>query len=758
MTRVNPLSHPGWLVRLAAGLLCLAVAMPAGMAWAQQSGPSVVITGVDSRSFPTITANLTVTGSNGLPLVGLTTDNFTIQEDGNAVPAGTVVLSSDISQQLNLVLAFDISVDPAGMAQMQAAATDFVASLGPADQVAILSFYDKVDLVQSFTSDKGLLTTDIKNLTPGGNATVFNQATDEAVNMLAALPAGRKALIIMTNSGDTTTNPPPPQPTITKAQAAQVRIYPFGFTANVNPKLMTNWAKFTGGQAYLLPSADEIRPNLLTLGVLLRQSYRLSFKSGLKADNKTHALTVALNYQGQTGQAQATFTALPGQITVTGPGITNGQTVRGMVFLIAEVTSPAPISSVAFLLDGTQLANLTSPPYRFDWDTTTALPGIHTLMIKATDQVGNVGQSQVSVNVVLPPPAVVTAAPAATPTPAPLGGGQVQAFAARATGVLGRVAAGLALLVALIVALLLWLRSLAAQRQVQVKTCAVEVSNQGNVRSRYEIRAEDPSGMLKFEFMLDDTDLAQRAGEPVDARAGVAQAAPREKPGAAAVTQVKGVMAKATALETKAVDTVNRGSTITTWIVNISYILPGSLGDSLRGATSGLFATQYQVGHAVDAPGRFQRTVTGAAPPRELRTGDPNSPLNLSSVQGPSSKSTTSGNGAATAQATAAARAKPVARSGWSLTPPVDAGAALTIQMKVRPNRRPKSRHYDFQVLSRSVDGSEDTPVIDHGSVALRGASMRRVVLSWLLLGIALVLLVLLAAYVLATFNIIHLG
>src|SRR2546422_114029 len=188
MIRLNTSPLARWSVRVIAGLLCLVVGLPlAATALAQVAGPTVAITGVDSKNFPTVSANLTVTGSNGLPLVGLTPANFTVSEDGKAVAPGSLVLDSDISQQLNLVLAVDISVSGAGLAQIQSASDDFINTLGPNDQVAVLSFYDQVAVVQNFTSDKATLKTAIDQLTAGGNGTVFNEAADKAVNMLAAL-------------------------------------------------------------------------------------------------------------------------------------------------------------------------------------------------------------------------------------------------------------------------------------------------------------------------------------------------------------------------------------------------------------------------------------------------------------------------------------------------------------------------------------------------------------------------------------------
>jgi hypothetical protein len=161
------------------------------------------------------------------------------------------------------------------------------------------------------------------------------------------------------------------------------------FGPNVNQELMTNWARFSGGQSYDLNSSAEIRPNLLTLGVLMRQSYALTFKSELVADDAAHPLAITLDYQGTTATAQSTFTGVPGEVVVEGPGISNGQTVRGMVFLVADVQAPAAVKTVSFLLDNQPLAELTKPPYRFDWDSTSADPGTHTLTVRAADVAGN---------------------------------------------------------------------------------------------------------------------------------------------------------------------------------------------------------------------------------------------------------------------------------------------------------------------------------------------------------------------------------
>ena len=189
---------------------------------------------------------------------------------------------------------------------------------------------------------------------------------------------------------------------------------------------------------------------------------------------------VILNYQGQTAEGQGSFTAVPGLVTVVGPGITDGQTVRGRVFLIAEVNSPAAVTSVTFLLDGQQLATLSAPPYRYDWDSDHRGAGRPYLDSAATDEAGNEGRGggerergfaaggRWSRRRRTPPEA--TAAAEAAAQPSRLQVIQAQSLAHLGQGGGRRGAAGGAL-----VTFLLTMRNRRAQRQVQAKICQVEI-------------------------------------------------------------------------------------------------------------------------------------------------------------------------------------------------------------------------------------------------------------------------------------------
>ncbi len=745
--------------RLVVGLVALALALSWPLAArAQEAGPSVVITGVDSGGFPTVTAYLTVSGANGLPLVGLTADNFSVKEDGQAVSARTITLASDTSQQLSLVLAVDVSVNEVDLVNVQAAAIDFVNSLGPNDQVAIVTYFDEVTTAVPFTSDKTQLVTALQSLAAGGNGTAFNAALQQSVALLAGLPDGRKAVLTFTNSGDTT-DTVPPEPVLEAAQAAQARIYPMSFGPNVNQDLMDNWARFSGGQAYALNNSSEIRPNLLTLGVLMRQSYALTFRSELVADDSAHPLAVTLNYQGATATAQSTFTGVPGEVVVEGPGISNGQTVRGMVFLVADVQAPAEIETVSFLLDDQPLAELTQPPYRFDWDSTLSDPGTHTLTVRATDVAGNVGENKVTVNVVLPPPVVITATPVPT-VATPTGPSPVTVFAQTAARVLGQILAGAAILLALIVAFVLWVRTLRAQRQVQIKTCQVELNNSGNSRSRYELRAEDPSNTLKFQFALHEASLATRHDAGATGRASAPAMRPGGAPATAAQAEEQKKLTAKGAID-KGVATGQRGlsimENITAWLVNVSYLMPGSGGRKLRGNVSQVRSAQYDAYEGLEMPGRVERVVKAAAPPAV--TGSSSTALGgyAAAPSGVATAGLAPGGAAATAYTgapTTLAQAGS-ARPGWSVTPYIDPGQSLVVQLLVSPMRAPRTQHYAFRVLSRTAEDEAAAPVIEHGTVALKGVGLGRRLLSTVLFLLSVALLALLAWYLLLNFGLL---
>jgi hypothetical protein len=82
--------------------------------------------------------------------------------------------------------------------------------------------------------------------------------------------------------------------------------------------------------------------------------------------------------------------ATPPTVSITAPA--GGATVSGTVTVSASASDNVGVTSVQFLLDGASAGSpVTSSPYSFSWDTTTAINGAHTLVAQARDAAGNVG-------------------------------------------------------------------------------------------------------------------------------------------------------------------------------------------------------------------------------------------------------------------------------------------------------------------------------------------------------------------------------
>src|SRR6185503_9075311 len=67
-----------------------------------------------------------------------------------------------------------------------------------------------------------------------------------------------------------------------------------------------------------------------------------------------------------------------------------GATVSGTISVAATASdSGSGVSRVEFLLDGAVQATVTTSPYGWSWNTTSATPGTHQLAARATDGAGN---------------------------------------------------------------------------------------------------------------------------------------------------------------------------------------------------------------------------------------------------------------------------------------------------------------------------------------------------------------------------------
>lgn len=144
--------------------------------------------------------NVGVVDARGRPITSLNKENFTIYEDG--VKQNIARFEPTVAP-FSLVLILDMSGSTLGFRQtIQQSALRFIDALAPDDRVAVVEFYDKVNLRNDFTSDRRIIANSI-GAANGRGKTQLYKALDFALGKLANEGKRRKAIVVLTDGVDT---------------------------------------------------------------------------------------------------------------------------------------------------------------------------------------------------------------------------------------------------------------------------------------------------------------------------------------------------------------------------------------------------------------------------------------------------------------------------------------------------------------------------------------------------------------------------
>lgn len=447
-------------------------------------------------------------------------------------------------------------------------------------------------------------------------------------------------------------------------------------------------------------------------------------------------------------------------VSVIFPNLANGQTIGGKINLSVTVNAPQPIASVEYRLNEQSLAKITIAPFNYEWDTGATAPGTYTLSAIVVDKAGNTGLAQVEITVAKPVQVAISAAQdtihvgdavtlnaivsalvdvsrvellidgqsISTDTTPPFAftfdstayQAGLHTVIIRAEDVLGRqgeasldlqfnaadqtgwlraliVVAVIATVIAAIFAL--W-RTLKLARRSYLRTARVAVHNLGNMRSRYELRAEDAAGILKFQLLLNDVAL------PV-----VGAFAPIKE------VKAQSIPAPASGQALHVPDGIQQsGGALADLLMSIGGALPGSIGRALMSAGGNLRQAQYTATRAQDATNRLTLAKSKSTTPG---ASSPSTPA--PSIPAPSTL--------------------PV----WQ-TPYLEPDEALTLKLVIDPGRPRQTQRYPFQFSSRSIDhAGAEAQVIDT-MVNIEGMSLLRLYLPFFIVASVTLAIILIIA------------
>jgi Ca-activated chloride channel family protein len=145
--------------------------------------------------------NVGVVDERGRPVTNLDRTNFKIFEDGSKQEISRFEPST---APFSVVMILDMSGSTLPMRQvMKQSAFRFLDALSPDDRVAVVEFYDKINLRNDFTADRKTIVNSI-DVSNGRGKTQFYKAIDFSLDKLAREGNRRKAIIVLSDGVDTT--------------------------------------------------------------------------------------------------------------------------------------------------------------------------------------------------------------------------------------------------------------------------------------------------------------------------------------------------------------------------------------------------------------------------------------------------------------------------------------------------------------------------------------------------------------------------
>ena len=264
-------------------------------------GPNLVmlLNQVRLDQFPQVIAYSSVLDENREPVRDLAGEQFRVQQDGVDV-ADFQVANVDAAQDpLAMVVAIDISGSMKGepLEKAKAAASNFVGRFDAADQVALLKFDDRIELVHDFTTDKNAVIAAIGSLR-SRNDTALYDVIAQSVERLGTLQ-GRRAVIVLTDGRDTASKKHQVNSAIAAANGVNIPVFVIGLDSpQFTPDILAKIASQTGGDYLLAPAPDALDALYQKIRGQLQNQYRVDLTSLHGADQAMHTLRIGLDLGG----------------------------------------------------------------------------------------------------------------------------------------------------------------------------------------------------------------------------------------------------------------------------------------------------------------------------------------------------------------------------------------------------------------------------------------------------------------------------
>jgi len=263
-------------------------------------------------------AAVTVLGTDGRPVLGLTNTDFAVTDDGKPVSVRSVVRAEDASVGIAVVLAIDTSLSMQPVIEAaRTGAGGVLDGLAPDDRAAIISFADGVVIVRPLTDDAAALDDGLDSLVADG-PTALHDAVLEAVAIAGGAPLDRRVVILLTDGlddGSTASR----GDALAAAATSGVPIYALGFGAETDEELLRDLATASDGSVLLAPDAAAMLAAYEAFASVLRSQYIVEFEPAPAGTEAARQLEVTVTAAGVSAAAVRSYTSGRSTVALAAP-------------------------------------------------------------------------------------------------------------------------------------------------------------------------------------------------------------------------------------------------------------------------------------------------------------------------------------------------------------------------------------------------------------------------------------------------------
>ena len=181
---------------------------------------------------------------DGVPVAGLTTDDFQVRDNGVAQQVTSVTARETV--QLGVVLDTSGSMTGQRIAIARAATTELVEQLAPRDTVAVVAFGDQVTSLARQSSPDWFPLDALGRLSAGGSTALLDGIY---AGLLETGPARGPRLLLVMTDGRNNLSTISGERVIDVARRLETAIYPVAVEVDRDPRVTRNWLNQRDGAA-----------------------------------------------------------------------------------------------------------------------------------------------------------------------------------------------------------------------------------------------------------------------------------------------------------------------------------------------------------------------------------------------------------------------------------------------------------------------------------------------------------------------------